>query len=610
MPTPNKLTRQSDIPARIDQALLLELINKCGTPLFVKNRNREFLLVNDALCELVGFSPAEMIGKTDFDLYPLEEAEEFCAGDEQVFNSKTEVSYEELLTDASNVARNIHTIKNTYLTEDGELLLVGTLHDITELRKTQSKLEDAVNHLSVIATTDSLTGLSNRSQLESSIDYQLKIAEQTGGEFSIVFIDLNGFKVINDTAGHLVGDEILRVCGRRLQNIFRSGTSLARVGGDEFLALLPKIGKAGAMTAIDRIFKIFSDPIKIKETSWQVGCSIGVAVYPGDGQTVSELIRNADFAMYEAKKGNQNCDQGNNSSAEFFKAGIGKSMARKRRIECALNFRENCSKIRQNYQPIVSNLHRDSYEIVGFESLARWDLDGKSVSPEEFIPILEKGGAIVPFGYQIVESACDFVSQKCDSGQFVSVNLSYRQIVEQGFCDRVESTIRNAGINPQQIALELTEQDANLDSKVAFSVLSRLSKIGIKTFLDDFGSGYSNLSRLSELPIDVVKLDKSLLWGDQLLFNSVLQMIQNLGFTTIIEGVETIAQVKSIEQFGADMLQGYIFGKPEADDYDWSNFAPAGTAETHSLTLPVNPKEFQSGSMVASLLDLPDEPLT
>ena len=175
MPTPNKLTRQSDIPARIDQALLLELINKCGTPLFVKNRNREFLLVNDALCELVGFSPAEMIGKTDFDLYPLEEAEEFCAGDEQVFNSKTEVSYEELLTDASNVARNIHTIKNTYLTEDGELLLVGTLHDITELRKTQSKLEDAVNHLSVIATTDSLTGLSNRSQLESSIDYQLKI---------------------------------------------------------------------------------------------------------------------------------------------------------------------------------------------------------------------------------------------------------------------------------------------------------------------------------------------------------------------------------------------------------------------------------------------------
>ena len=593
------------IPARIDQALLLELLNKCGTPLFVKNRSHQFQLVNDALCELVGLTHEDMIGKTDFDLYSRAEAEEFCAGDELVFESKTEVAYEEVLTDASNNSRNIRTIKNVYRTSDGEELLVGTLHDITELRKTQSKLEDAVNHLSVVATTDSLTGLSDRSQLESSIEYQIKIAEETGGKFCIIFIDLNGFKVINDTAGHLVGDEILRVCARRLQNIFRSGTALARVGGDEFLALLPKVDRAGATTAIDRIFKSFTDPIAIKETSWQVGCSVGVAIYPGHGETVSELIRNADFAMYEAKKGNQNCDDSNNSSAEFFKVRIGRSMARKRRIECALNFRENCSKIRQSYQPIVSRRNRDSYEIVGFESLARWDLDGKSVSPEEFIPILEKGGAIIPFGYQVIESACEFISEKCNEDQFVSVNLSYRQIVEPGFSDRVENTIRNARINPQQIALELTEQDANLDSKTAFLVLSRLSKIGITTFLDDFGSGYSNLSRLSELPIDVVKLDKSLLWGDSLLFNSVLQMIQNLGFRSIIEGVETPAHIKSIEVLGADMMQGYFFGKPETKDHDWSNFDPNGTIETHSLPLPSTPAEFQSDRMVAGLLDLP-----
>ena len=590
-------------PTCIDQALLMELLNKCGTPLFVKNCDHRFVLVNDALCELVGLSSQEMLGKNDFDLYSHKEAKEFYAGDKQVFDSKIELEYEEVITDAAKVSRNIRTIKNVYQTEDGQELLVGTLHDITELRKTQDKLEDAINHLSVIATTDSLTGLSNRTQLESSIEYQIKIAENTGKHFSIIFIDLNGFKVINDTAGHLVGDEILKVCALRLQRIFRSGTCIARVGGDEFLALLPDVDCEGAATAVDRIFEAFSDPIKISESTWQVGCSVGVAVHPKDGSTAADLVRNADFAMYEAKKGNQNSDDGNNSSAEFFKAKIGKSMARKRRIECALNFRENCSKIKQHYQPIVSQRNRNSYQIVGFESLARWELEGKPVSPDEFIPILEKGGTIIPFGYQIIESACEYISRKCSEEQFVSVNLSYRQIVEQGFCDRVESTIRNARINPQQIALELTEQDANLDSQMAFSVLSRLSKIGIKTFLDDFGSGYSNLSRLSELPIDVVKLDKSLLWGDTLLFNSVLQMIQSLGFTTIIEGVETAAQVKNIELCGAEMLQGYYFGRPESDDYDWSNFTAEPTTQPGKLILPTTAEEFQNNQVIPGLND-------
>ena len=151
--------------------------------------------------------------------------------------------------------------------------------------------------------------------------------------------------------------------------------------------------------------------------------------------------------------------------------------------------------------------------------------------------------------------------------------------------------------------MELTEQDANLDSQTAFSVLSRLSKIGIKTLLDDFGSGYSNLSRLSELPIDVVKLDKSLLWGDTLLFNSVLQMIQSLGFTTIIEGVETAAQVKNIELCGADMMQGFFFGRPESDDYDWSNFNPNPTTQTDALILPTTAEEFQNSQSVSGLID-------
>ena len=577
--------------ALIDRGLLIELLNKCGTPLFVKNRQHQMLLVNDSLCELVGLSQSEMIGKTDFDLYSEDEAEEFFASDEQVFQSKVELEYEEVITDTNENSRNIRTIKNVYTTENGDEFLVGTLHDITELRQAQTQLEAAVNDLSVIATTDSLTGLCNRAELEYQMESLIEEANISGEGFGLIFLDLNGFKIINDTAGHMVGDGILRLCSEKLVNMFSQEALIARVGGDEFIVVLPRVNEIEAQLAVERLFQALDKSIVVDESAWRVGCSVGVALFPKDGQTVSDLIRNADFAMYEAKKRKHNRAGSNKSTAEFFQSQIGYALARKRRIECALNFRENFSQIQQYYQPIVSQVD-GKYRITGFESLARWELDGVSVSPEEFIPILEKGGLIIPFGYQVVESACRYMAERCDEGQFISVNLTYQQILQEGFCDQVHSIIQNAGINPRQISLELTENDANLDCRIAEVVLAQLSRIGVKTMLDDFGSGFSNLSRLSELPIQVVKIDKSLLWGDRLLFKSVLQMIQNLGFTTIVEGVESAEQLLSVEQFGADMLQGYFFGKPQPEDYDWSNFSPETVEKP--LPFPANLEEFRA----------------
>ena len=557
----------------VDRELLMELIDSCGTPIFVKNRNHTILFVNQAMSEFIGMTPEQMIGKNDHDLYSTEEAEEFVAGDEAVFDSGEKIEYDEVITKPGDgEERIIRTIKNIFVTKNNVELLVGTLSDLTELRKAQSRLEDANKHLSIVAATDALTGLSNRSQFEATVQEQIAESKKTKAPFGIIFIDLNGFKVINDTAGHLVGDEILRVCGRRLINCFRKDTSIARVGGDEFLVLLPGADENDAVEVVDRLFESFNDPIQINESSWQIGCSVGVSVFPRDGIGVSELIRNADFAMYEAKKQKNRFGSKNKSSIEFFRARIGKSMARKRQIECALNFRENFSAIQQFYQPIVSQGPDLKYQIVGFESLARWKLSGQFVSPEEFIPILEKGGGIIPFGFQIIESACQYVSKRCTQNQFVSVNLTYRQIAETGFCERLAKTIQNTGIAPRQIALELTEQDANVDCQIAHSILSRLRAIGVRTMIDDFGSGYSNLSRLSELPIDVVKIDKSLLWGNSLLFNSVLQMIKSLGFTTVVEGVETGDQVQNTEKNGAEMMQGYFFGRPQPQEYDWSTF--------------------------------------
>ena len=550
----------------------MELIHTCGTPIFVKNRSHTIVFVNQAMTDFVGLRADQMVGKNDYELYSKEEAEEFVAGDEAVFQSRNKIEYDEVITTPNGESRTIRTIKNIFVTKNNVELLVGTLIDLTELRNAQNRLEDVNEHLSAIATTDALTGLSNRSQFESAVQAQIIKSKESKNPFSLIFMDLNGFKVINDTAGHLVGDEILRVCGRRLKNCFRKNTCIARMGGDEFLALLPDTNENDAIEVIDRLFESFSDPIRIEKSSWQIGYSVGVAVFPKDGTGVSELIRNADFAMYEAKKQKNSFGSNNNSSAEFFRARIGKSMARKRQVECALNFRENFSAIQQHYQPIVTQGPNQEYQITGFESLARWKLDGQFVSPEEFIPILEKGGGIIPFGFQIIESACQYASKKCTKDQFVSVNLTYQQIADPGFCERIESTIKRSGINPRQIALEITEQAANVDCQIAQTILTRLAGMGVRTMIDDFGSGYSNLSRLSELPVDVVKIDKSLLWGDTLLFNSVFQMIKNLGFTTIIEGIETSGHVQQIETIGADMMQGYFFGHPQPMDHDWSKF--------------------------------------
>ena len=563
--------------------MLLEILNSSGTPFFVKNRRHQLILANSAFEELIGIDRNDLYGKTDFELFSPEEAAGFVRSDEQVFTTGLPISYEESVRHSNNTIKILRTHKSVIKTSSGEQLLVGTVHDITELRGTQTKLEDAVNHLSTIAHTDALTGLPNRLHLESKLESLINDNDDHLATFSVVFIDLNGFKVINDTAGHLVGDEILRVCSKRLSNQLRQDSIVARVGGDEFLLLLPETNVETATNVVNRIMTSFQPPINFNGSSWHVSCSIGLAFYPADGRTSSELIRNADFAMYEAKKHKRSNSIVPSSSVEFFCPKIGDALKHRRKVERALNFSENSIDIEQYYQPIVSH-DGTTYQISGFESLARWKLDGKEIAPEEFIPILDKSGGIIPFGYKIIESACEFLA-RLDDHKSVSVNVTHKQIIDKDFCDVVTSTIRAAGINPNRLAFELTEQDATIDKVVASSVLKKLKTLGIRTMIDDFGSGYSNLGRISELPIDIVKIDKSLV-GDPRLLKSVLGFVRELGFSTIVEGIETKAVAENAQAFGASMLQGFYFGRPQPADFDWDTFTMQDQPPTSVLLTP------------------------
>ena len=588
-----RANKNNPIENLFDQAILLEILDSSGTPLFVKNRQHQLILVNKALEELVGIDRSEMVGKTDFDLYSPEEAVGFIESDDMVFESRNPVEYEEVITCANNVSKSLRTHKTVIETSSGELLLVGTVHDITELRGIQTQLEDAVNHLSSIAHTDSLTGLPNRLQFELKLEDLISNNELRQKTFSVAFIDLNGFKVVNDTAGHHVGDEILRVCAKRLCNQLRQDSMVARVGGDEFLLLLPDTDVDTATRVVDRITKSFRPPINLKGSSWHVSCSIGLAFYPADGRSGSELIRNADFAMYEAKKHKHN-NGTPSSSVEFFCPQIGDAMERRRKIERALNFSEHSSDIEQYYQPIVS-FDGVNYQIRGFESLARWNLNGKVISPEEFIPILENTGGIIPFGHKIIESACEFLAGQ-NEDQYVSVNLTHKQILDKDFCDTVTSSIRNAGINPNRLAFELTEHDANIDKVIATTVFDTLRRLGVRTMIDDFGSGYSNLGRIGDLPIDIVKIDKSIISGPRLL-KSVLRFVRELGFSTIVEGVESEIVAANALAYGADMLQGFYFGRPQSADFDWKT----GFMQNQTTSDP-QPKQMQDSTAQDTLV--------
>lgn len=570
-----------------DKDLLMEILDTAGTPLFVKNRQYQMVLLNQAFADLIGLDRSEIVGTTDYELYSQEEAAAFIEADEGVFRTRKPVQYMEVITDSNNNCKALRTTKNVVETASGELLLVGTVHDITELHAAQTQLEDVVNHLSLIAHTDALTGLSNRLKFESDLSELISTAADQQNRFSVLFIDLNGFKVINDTAGHLAGDEILKASSQRLRNQLRGDSKIARVGGDEFLILLPKTNVDTASQVVERVVDSFKEPICYQGANWNVSCSIGVALYPQDGVTGAELIRNADFAMYEAKRHKRSDGISPCSSARFFCSELGDELDRRRQIEWALNFSASGGEIEQYYQPIVS-YSGTGFQVCGFESLARWNLDGKTISPEEFIPILNSSGGIVPFGYKIIESACDFLAGFEDA-QYVSVNLTYKQILDKNFCENVEAIIRDAGVNPSRVAFELTEQDANIEKAIATSVFEKLRRMGVRTMIDDFGSGYSNLGRICDLPIDFVKIDRSLI-GNSRLLKSVLSLLRELGFFTIVEGVESKEEASNALSFGADMLQGFYFGRPQPADYDWKNhFAKPQLPITPSIILPSMP---------------------
>jgi len=426
---------------------------------------------------------------------------------------------------------------------------------------------------------DSLTGLPNRLLFQDRVEQAMQRSRDREAIVVVMIIDLDMFKRINDTLGHAAGDQLLKVVAERLRSCLREGDALnafdherlnltvARLGGDEFAILLSEIDSIDPINHVTRrIIESLSSSVELEGEEIFTTCSIGISIYPRDGRDTDTLLKNADVAMYHAKH------QGRNNY-QFYAQEINETSFHHLKLENQLRFAIERNEFLLLYQPKV---HVASGKITGMEALIRWDHPELGVvSPVEFIPIAEYTGLITVIGEWVLRTACERVRSWLDEGfdNFrMAVNLSPQQFRQENILQRIESIVKEVGIDPRYLEVEITEGAIMDDVEAAVATMQRLNSSGIGLSIDDFGTGYSSLSYLKRFPIDTLKIDRSFVndittdSDDAAIVTAIIAMAHSMGLNVIAEGVETEQQLAFLRALKCDEIQGYLFSRPVAAD--------------------------------------------
>ncbi|NTV89246.1 MAG: EAL domain-containing protein [Clostridiales bacterium] len=428
--------------------------------------------------------------------------------------------------------------------------------DITERKKTEEKIQ-------YLAHYDLLTDLPNRLLFVDKLQSAILEAERNGKKIVILYLDLDNFKSVNDTMGHTYGDLLLKETGVKLLSSVRAVDSVARLGGDEFGILLGSIDSLDLLSEIiERIMEQFKVPFLLDQREFFISTSIGVAIYPFDGETADMLMKNADAAMYSAKNSGKNC-------FHFYEDSMNTRIMKRLEIENSLRRALERKEFVLFYQPQV-NLANGRIE--GFEALIRWQHPTKGLlTPADFIQITEETGLIIPIGEWVLRTACQQVREWEEKGYgklSMAVNLSARQFRQADMVERICEIVSETGIDMRDLELEITESTAMEDLSNTVTVLDRLKSKGIKIALDDFGTGYSSLNYLKKLPIDRLKIDKDFVYdlfrdkNQKRIAHTIIQLAHNMGLEVVAEGVETNEALEFLKKLKCNRAQGYLFSKP------------------------------------------------
>jgi diguanylate cyclase (GGDEF)-like protein/PAS domain S-box-containing protein len=530
------------------------------TPLGVIEWDMEFRVAtwNPAAEAIFGHASIEIVGESGYMLvHGTQESERLASMWMELMQTRhsTRVS----MTNKTKRGEEIHTEwYNTPLVDaDNKVIGVASLvQDVTERLNTERTIHYMAHH-------DALTGLPNRRLMQDRLNQAILAARRQQHHVGLLFIDLDRFKLINDTLGHETGDYVLRDIAKRLAKVVREGDTVSREGGDEFVIVLPDLEKPeSAQVVANKILGELAKPIEVSGHELTVTASIGISHYPNDATDVQHLLKHADSAMYQAK------DAGRNT-ARFFTSDLNFLLSKRLEVESRLRRGIERNEFYLRYQPQVDVR---SGKIVGLEALLRWnDPQQGEIFPKDFISVAEELGLIVPLGEWVFRSACQQIKQWDSEGYndlTVSINLSPRQFVSRKLLPSMKAALLETGISASRIDLEITETMAMRNLEQSIEILSELRRLGATVSIDDFGVGYSSLGQLKRLPAQTLKIDRSFISQIPADVNScsiteaIIAMGKRLQLRVVAEGVEEMAQLEFLRANGCDAFQGYLFAKP------------------------------------------------
>ncbi|GIO25987.1 sensor domain-containing protein [Ornithinibacillus bavariensis] len=503
---------------------------------------------DETFAEMFGYTRKEIIGKAMSALIDPKSYEKL-------------VDMEHLTTEELLELRGIKKDGSTFYVEvleypyqtNGKILRTASIKDVTDRVENERRIE-------YIAYYDELTDIPNRNFFNIVLKEAINQAKETEEHIAVFFLDLDYFKEINDTLGYAFGDELLKACSNRLRIFQQTDTFISRMSGDEFLILQRHTTREDAKKLAEKLITEFEKPIQIKEYEIYITISIGISIFPENGNSASDLVKHADSAMYIIKEKQRNY-------YNLFDSSISENFRIMLTMESELRKALKNGQFELYYQPQKNLIDN---EVVGLEALIRWNHPDRGyISPNKFIPLAEKTGLIIDIGDWVLMEACRQNKEWQDKGfrpMTVSVNLSAKQFYQRNLLEKVECALQETGLEPRYLELEITESMAMANEEEILKTLHDLRKLGVLVSIDDFGTGYSSLKYLSIFPISKLKIDKMFLNGlqreNQAIVRSIIHMSHALNMKVIAEGVETIEQLNFLTNEKCDEMQGYYVSKP------------------------------------------------
>ena len=554
-----ELTREIRVRRKAEQELLLagKIIENFNEGVMIFDRDMKVFSINPAFTEITGYRAKDIIGKKPHFQKVLEENEELSGEIWQALDKKDRWQGE-FWNKRKNGDEYAERLSISAIADES-----GNVQEYAVVISDVTKRKQDEEHIRFQANYDALTGLPNRTLFMDRLAQSLPAMRRSETNLGLMFIDLDGFKLVNDTLGHNVGDQLLMEAAGRLQKCIRDGDTVARLGGDEFTIIMPNLADPrDAPLVAQRVLDALSKPFQLQGHESFISGSIGITVFPDDATDPNELIKNADAAMYRAK------EQGK-ANYNFYTADLNEQVKERMVLKNGLSKALENGEFSLFYQPKLKTM---TEEVTGVEALMRWNSPELGmVSPVRFIPILEETGLLVEVGEWALRTACMQHKAWLDEGLppiSVAVNLSARQLREDDFVPLFDKVLNEAGIGPEGLEVEITESMLMSDATRAVEALEEISAMGIQVSMDDFGTGYSSLSYIKRFPIDTIKIDRSFVSDiatnpdDAEIIKTIINMGQTLNRKIVAEGVETEEQLTILREYRCDEIQGYYFSPP------------------------------------------------